>query len=190
MIKLRFFHSRRGFTLIEIVVVVGVFAIMIFALLNLYLAYGSLYNFQNAQLTTQTEGRAVMSEFSLFTIQGHQVLSNITIATNTYYSGTTTLVLEIPSITSGGSIISNTWDYVVFYVSGKKIYRTIQPDAASARISGTKLLTSNLQSLSITYNNADLTQAQKVSIDLTLQNINVKNTATNHLTEDLILRNF
>src|SRR5690349_2444066 len=103
MRKPNFFQDNRGFTLIELVVVTGVFIILAFALFNLYLAYGSLYNFQNAQLTTQTEGRSVMTDFSLYTVQAHQVLSSATISTTTYYSGTTTLVLELPSITSGGS---------------------------------------------------------------------------------------
>lgn len=190
MINTRTIRPQPGFTLIEIVVGIGVISILIFSLLNLYLAYGSLYNFQNAELTTLSEGRTVMSEFTLFTIQAYRVVGNFTFSTTTYYSGTSTLVLQIPAIASDGSIISNIWDYIVFYPSGNNLYRQTQANAGSARVSGTKLLTSNLQSLSFTYDNIDFTQVQKVSIDLNLQKQDSKYTATSHLTEQLILRNF
>ena len=190
MIKNHRFRPQQGFTLIEMVVGIGVISILIFALLNLYLAYGSLYTFQNAKLTTIAEGRVTMSDFTLFTIQAHRVIGSFTFTTTTYYSGTSTVILQIPAMTSGGSIISNVWDYVVFYTSGANLYRKTQADEASSRTSGTKLLTSNLQSLIFAYDNADLTLAQKVSIDLNLQKQDVKYTAASHLTEQLILRNF
>ena len=190
MIKMRLTRPQPGFTLIEIVVSIGVISILIFTLLNLYLAYGSLYTFQNAELTTLAEGRSTMSEFTFFTIQARRVVGNFTIGTTTHYSGTSTLAVQIPAITSGGGIISNTWDYVVFYPSGANLYRALQADGASARVSETKLLTSNLQSLIFAYDNADLTLVQKVSIDLNLQKQDVKYMATSHLTEQLILRNF
>lgn len=192
MINRRMMQSFKngGFTLIEIVVGIGVIAVLIFALLNLYLAYGTLYNSQNTELTVLSEGRTVMSEFTLFTIQAYRVAGNFTFSTTTYYSGTSTVVLQIPAIANDGSIISNTWDYVVFYANGNNLYRQTQADGASNRISETKLLTSNLQGLSFTYDNIDFTQVQKVSIDLNLQKQDAKYTATNHLTQELILRNF
>ena len=180
----------KGFTLIEIIVGIGVFILLIFALFNLYLVYGSLYSFQDTQLTATMDGRVAMSEITFLTVQAYRVVGNITIATTTYYSGTTTLVLQIPSMAAGDGTISNTWDYAVFYINGTNLYRTIQANAASSRISGTRLLTGNLQNLVFSYDNADLTQAQKVSIDINIQTQTAKYTATNHSTEQVTLRNF
>ncbi len=190
MIKKHLFRPQPGFTLIEVVVGIGVLVVLLFSLFNLYLAYGSLYTSQNNQLTIVAAGRSIMSELGLYTVQAYRVVGNYTIATTTYYSSTTTLALQIPAINSGGSIINNTWDYVVFYANGTNLYRTIAADGASSRISGTRKLTNYLQNITFTYDNADLTLAQKVSIDLNLQNQEGNYTATNHLTEQLTLRNF
>lgn len=189
MMKTRL-RPQPGFTLIEVVVSLGVFTLLLLAMFNLYLTYGSLYTSQETKLTTLAGGRAALSEVSLFTVQAYRVVGNITIATTTYYSGTTTLALQLPAINSGGGIINNAWDYVVFYKSDANLYRTIQADGASVRISGTKSLTNNLQSLIFTYDNADLTQAQKVTINLTTQNRDGRQTATSSFTAELTLRNF
>ena len=88
-----------------------------------------------------------MSDFTLFTIQAHRVIGSFTFTTTTYYTGTSTVILQIPAMTSGGSSVRDVWDYVVLYTSGANLYRKTQVDEASSRTAGTKLLTGNLQSL-------------------------------------------
>ena len=190
MKKMRFTKHLAGFTLIEIVIGIGVFILILFALFNLYLTYGSLYTLQQARLTAISRARAAMSEITLLTLQARRVAGNVTIGTTTYYSNTTTMALQLPAITSGGGIISNTWDYVVFYSNGENLYRTTQADGSSYRVSETKLITNNLQSISFTYDNADLILAQKVTINIITQSQDARHTATSSLNTQLNLRNF
>jgi prepilin-type N-terminal cleavage/methylation domain-containing protein len=190
MTKKRFFRSQAGFTLIEIVVSIGVFTIILVVLFNLYLTYISLYTSQQAKLTAVARARYSLSEITLLTLQAHRVAGNTTVGTTTYYSNTTTIVLQLPAITANGNTINNTWDYVVFYKNGTNLYTITQADAASTRISQTKILTDNLQSLNFTYNNADLTMAEKVLITITTQSRDTHHVASSSLTEELTLRNF
>ena len=90
---------------------------------------------------------------------------------------------------ASGDIIANTYDYIGFYLSGTDLYRAIDANVASARVSGTKKVALLVNSLAFTYDNADLTKTTSVSVDLVTQITAKQGTITTHLHEKFYLRN-
>jgi len=134
--------------------------------------------------------RTTMNEIVLNTLQAHNVLASQTVNGTSYTSNATSLVLQLPSKNASGDIIQNTWDYVAFYTSGSSIWEQIQADPSSVRISGPRLLSSSLSSLTFTYDNGSAPQVRKVGIDLQTAQAYHNQTVTSHLKEQVRLRNF
>src|SRR6185369_8230476 len=155
--------NRRGFTLIEIIVVIFVTSIMLLGFLSLYEWHGKVYNYQQAVIRVSGSSRSSMQAFSLYTSQAYRVLSD----SGSYSTDINTLILQVPSINDSGDVISAKWDTVIFYKSGTNLFLLIQPDASSSRPAVNKILSDTLQSLSFNYNNANFDLITKVTVDMT-----------------------
>jgi len=159
-------NSSGGFTIVELIVVVGLTAVI-----SLFLAYlvgyqYQIYNTQAAQLSVTSDARGMADDIDSYVRQAHRVLSSYL----TYTTGSQTLVLQVPSIDSSGQIISGTYDTVVFYLSGTDFYRQVFPDASSSRPAVTKKLASGIDTanFSLAYNSADVTGATQVTSNIAL----------------------
>jgi prepilin-type N-terminal cleavage/methylation domain-containing protein len=182
--------KQAGFTIVEIIVVVSLISLLILAFLNLYDRHGRLFSFENGVVRTTSGTRAAMSELQQYVLQAQTVVASRTIGGINYSSGAGTLILELPAIDSSNNPISNTWDYVVFYITGSSLYRTIEVAGSSVRLGGTKLLSDTAISLAFTYNNADFSQVSQINVDLTSQ-IQVNGQAiSSREQQQIYLRNF
>ena len=180
---------QQGFTLVEAMVVVAVSVILIIALLNLYDGYNRVYNSQQNLIRVAGSAGAIINDLQIYVSQADQVLGSHTFSGTNYSSGTNTLVLEIPTVDSGGNILTGKFDYAAYYASGTKVYRLLQTDASSSRASILKQLSDSASSLSFAYDNGDFTQVQQVNVNVQTQ-IQVKQQAiVSHLTQSLYLRN-
>jgi prepilin-type N-terminal cleavage/methylation domain-containing protein len=184
-------HMRgRGFTLLEVVVVLGLFTIMMFALIRFFISYNTTYLFDRALATTASSAAAIVSETVTYTLPADQVIASHTFGSVTRTSGANTVVLELPSVDASGNILTNTYDYVAIYTSNGRVYRTLAADPTSSRVSGTKQLSDSIQALTFTYDNADFTLVRRVTVDVQTS-ISIKaNVAQTHLKEQVYLRNF
>ncbi len=191
------YHQSRqsrpdGFSMLEVIVVVGIFAVLLLALFAIYEGYGKLYSVGQAEITTLKNVRYSLNETSQFVAQSHRVLASQVINSITYQSSSTTLVLQLPAITSTGDTIPNSWDYAVFYLGGTTtLYRFLQIDAASARSPvGLKVLSTIVSNVTFTYDNADFTQVKKVGVALSVERQDNHQLIKKYLTEQSGLRNY
>lgn len=179
---------KRGFTLIETVILIGITTMALGALTNLFITFNSVNGYQNAFIAVGSAGTAI-NAFEASLLPASQVLSSHDFPGVTHASATTTLVLELPAIDASGTLIPGAKDYIAFYSVSSTLYQLTQAYAQSARVPGLKQLSTTLQTLSFTYDNADFTKVTNVIADIQTQTAFKQQTVQNHLREQVYLRN-
>lgn len=114
--------------------------------------------------------------------QATVVAANYTSGSTTYTSGANQLVLKVVSIDSSNNIISDTFDYFVFFLDQKSFHFKIFPDPASFRKPADRILSTSVNSLGFQFLNSanppvevSPPTATKVRITLSLiQKIGIK----------------
>ncbi|MDO8408224.1 MAG: type II secretion system protein [bacterium] len=180
----------RGMTLIEVLVAMAISGILLAALANLFGTFNALYAYQNAFRNTAGASGAVLHGIEAAALPSDRILSTHDFAGTSYGSGAGTLVLELPSIDASGAIVPGQYDYVAFYRSGVSAYRIVAASSGSVRHSGTTKLGDAIVSLSFSYDNADVTLAKDVTIDVVASTTERGRETASHLSETLRLRNF
>jgi prepilin-type N-terminal cleavage/methylation domain-containing protein len=181
--------TERAFTLLEVLIVLAITALMFMALITIFIRYNSYFVEQRARITVGQSAAVSMNELHRLSLQADAVVVSHAFGGTTYTSGPSTLVLELPSITSSGDIVDGAHDYVVFYASGTTLYRMFDIAGASARSGGTKALTTALEHIAFTYDNADLASARSITIDLATQVVAKSGAIAQRLTERMYLHN-
>lgn len=181
--------NKYGFTLVETIIVVALFVIMTTILVNFYLNFSQNFSYLQANVDVSETSGMVVSAVAGAASQADLILSSHTFSSTTYTTSSSTLVLELPSVDSYGTIITGSHDYVVFYTNGSSVYQVTQPAAGSVRTARTKQLSSNLSSLTFTYDNASLSLAQKVDVDVQTQKSVGTQSLSSHLHQQIYLRN-
>lgn len=179
----------RAFTLLEVVITIGIFLIMFIALVNFFVSSNSTFNYDKSYVDTASGAETVMTAVSASVLPADQVVASHAFSTGTQTTSTTTLVLELPAVDSTGAIVSGAYDYVAFYQAGSSAYERIEANAGSARKTATKLLTDKLSSLTFSYDASDMTLVTRVTVDVQTQATAKESTLSNHLTKQLRLRN-
>lgn len=183
-------HFTTGYTLIEIVIVLGLFGMLTSVLTLLFLNFNGAFLFGNGRIDTAGSANTTMTTAEKLILPARHVLASHVFTSGTYSSASTTLVLELPSHDASGAVISSTYDYAVLYKTGTTIYALVETNAASARRSGTKILSTSASNLTFTYNNADFTQVSMVDIALTMSTSVKQSSVTAGLRQQMYLRNF
>ena len=186
------YRSKRpgGFTMIETVIVIAIGASVIIAIALLVYNFNKISAYNTISARSSGSATAIMREIESLVLPANAVLQTHTFPNASYTSTADSLVLEIPSIDISGNIIASTYDYAAFYIVGTtNLYRVLQPNALSARVSGTKLLSSTLSSLTITYNDMDFTKVSVATVDIQTQANAKKDILTDRRREQIRLRN-
>jgi prepilin-type N-terminal cleavage/methylation domain-containing protein len=178
----------RGFSLIEIVIVVGLFAVLSLVLALLFLYFNTTYIFGTARVDTAGSARNVVTAAEELLLPARYALASRTFSGTPYTANSTTLILEIPSYASG-TVIANTYDYAVIYKTGTSVYALIEVGAGSERQPGTKLLSNYVSTLTFTYDNVNFPQVTSVDVDVTTSTLAKGTTVTAQLREKVYLRN-
>jgi prepilin-type N-terminal cleavage/methylation domain-containing protein len=181
--------KKRGFTLIEMIITLGISVVALIALVNIFLTFNSVYGYQQAFMAAAGSAGSAMNALEAAVLPADQVLASHSFSGTAYSSGATALVLELPAVDSAGNIVAGVKDYIAFYTSGTTLYRLTLAGAGSARVSGTKKLSTTLNSISFTYDNADFTKVTNVTADVQTQAQYKQQTVQGHLSEQLYLRN-
>ncbi len=182
---------QRAFTLIETTIVIAFSISMMAALGLLIYDFDKISTYDRTSAQSSGSANAAIREIELFAFPANAVLQTHTFSSATYTSTSTSLVLEIPSVDSSGNIISGTHDYAAFYVVGTTtMYRLLEANAASKRVSGTKRLSSSINTLTFTYNDSNFTNVHTVTVDLQTQARAKQEILNDHRREQIRLRNF
>jgi prepilin-type N-terminal cleavage/methylation domain-containing protein len=180
---------KRGFTLIETVIVIAISVVAFVALANLFIRFNNTYGYQQTFMATAGSASSAMNALEAAILPADQVLASHSVGGTVYSSNATTLVLELPAVNSSGNIIAGVFDYIAFYTSSHTLYRRTQTGAGSTRISGLKQLSTTLNSISFTYDNIDFTKVTNVTADITTQGQFKQQTVQGHVNEQIYLRN-
>jgi prepilin-type N-terminal cleavage/methylation domain-containing protein len=178
-----------GFTLIEILITIALFAILMFGISQLYLVYGRAVTLQESSIGIALGGSSIVDAVRTAALQAGQVVATHTFSGVVYESATTTAIFELPAVDTSGAIITNTYDYIAISASGSNVYRIVDAASGSARLSGEKRLTGALGELSFTYDNASFPSVASIIVDATTTALVRGTTRQTHLREHIYLRN-
>lgn len=180
-------HSA-GVTLIETVIVIGIFAALLSVIFSMYSGYMRLHTYNKAVLATAGSATIAANDLQDLVLQANRIATSATISGTVYTSDASTLVLELPSIDSSGAALAGKYDFVAFYVSGGKFYRVVSVDPASSRIPRSRTLSEAVTSVTFTYNSA-ISTANQVTIDMQLSSLSLRQIVTHQLIQKLYVRN-
>ncbi len=167
--------NNKGFTLIELIIVLSVSAMVGLLLISMLVQNSGLFYIQNSRVIQGVGENDALSSFRTYTKVSKAVaLSYPETGSAIYTSGSSILILKLGSIDSSGNLIDNVFDYVVYYVSQNKLYIKIYPGTGSSRQAVNKILADNVDALNFTYLDAtnlavSPSSATKVIMRLTLR---------------------
>ena len=181
--------SSRGFSVPEMVVIIFLSSVVFLGISQIYITYNSSYLYQNASINASLSAASFVNETADMALQASNIVASRTVSGTLYTTGSTTVILEIPSIDNDGDIITSTYDYAILFGSTTEAYRIMDAAASSARLDGTKMFSEVVSNLTFTYDNASPTVATALTVDITNQTAVKQQVVSTHLKQTVYLRN-
>lgn len=167
---------RQGLTLIEVLVVLGITTVVGALLLAVIVNSAGLFYKESSKVEQGLGINDALSKVEESIKQSSSVAASFQDGSTTYTSGSTQLVLKVPSTEVSGNIISDVFDYFVFVKDQSNLRFKVFPDSSSKRKSVNQVFSSNLNNLLFQYYNSAIPPqevspilATKVKITLTLK---------------------
>lgn len=157
----------RGSTLLEVSVSMSIAALVFLIVGGIFIAQGRYFAIEDAIAETQYNAFQVLDTVGLYATSARAVVSGRTINGTAYASGTSTVVLELPSIDAGGDVIASSYDYVALGVYGADPTRfVVDIDAAtgSDRVDATRLPAALVETVIFRYNAVSATSATAIDL--------------------------
>lgn len=187
---------KNGFTLVEVIIAMTITVVVGSLLLSLLVNNTGLFYQQSSRLNQGLGLNDSMAKIRSGLKEANAVVSGYPIASPTYTSSATALVLRLPAIDSSGNKIFNVFDYEVITVSQNRLYFKLYPDSVngSTRKTADQVLTNNVDSALFEYFDSAgqavaPAGAVKVKVTLTLKQKAGKGYETNIATSEANLRN-
>ena len=110
----------RGFTLVELLVAIGLSTMFAGVVMSLYLVSRQSLEIGNASSEIHASARLAMDWMSKDIRWGKRIRASRLVGTQTYTTGDSELILEIPSIDANENIIdiNTTFDYIIYHRDG------------------------------------------------------------------------
>lgn len=162
-------REQRGFTLAEVLVVIGLIGILSVFAVGIFFSNNQFYLTQSGEINSIISTRLVSDRINEYGRAATAVIGSHVFGPTTYTTGLETVIFRIPAINGSGGIISGTDDYVVVskdLSNSSRLILVLEPNAASVRKSRDILLTDKLNSVSFTYDDADPTLAKNVNYEI------------------------
>jgi Tfp pilus assembly major pilin PilA len=167
------FASESGLTLLEVLIALLISTAISGLLVSILINNSNVYYHESSAVAVNINLNDITAQMGSDIKQSLAVASGYPVASPTYTSNATTLVLKLASLSNTG-IIDNTYDYIVYYKDPTNpaiLKRQIFVDPASTRIASTKIVTTILQTVTFRYlDNSGAavasTASVKVGVDL------------------------
>jgi len=165
----------KGFTLVELTVVVALMAVIMLILMSLYVTGQQFLITESARNDVIRDNRYVFDWISRDIKGAVQVVSSW----DAYTTSSNCLILRIPSVDSSGLIIDieNELDYIIYRLNSEhpnKLERVVDAkDGVSSRVDSTRVLATRVNSFLLSSDGvelssvADLTQVASIDIAMT-----------------------
>lgn len=184
--------SNAGFITFEVLIVVGLMAVISIVLIEIFILHGRVFNITSSQTELQLETVFLGSEIGEQVRDASSILSSQTINSVPYTTDEDTLVLQIPSINSQGEVIPTVFDHTVIYLNGtnpNELHISTEANVASSRADTERVLSDLVNELDFRYNNTDLGLADYVTVEITLSQTFAGETRTSTFSERINLIN-
>ena len=178
-----------GFTLIEALVAMALIGMVLSVLVAVLFGYNNYVKEQQANIEVVRAASLVIHEFQTLATQANRVVESMTIDGTTYTTGQSAVVLELLSVDGNGSVIYNAYDYAVIYATGTAAIRLLEPNAASARLGGSRTLTAALESLSFFYDSASPGEVTRIEAEVHTRREIADRVVESKLRQQVYLRN-
>lgn len=159
-VKMR--RHRRGLSLIEVLIGMMIMSIVVLAFFSLYSTGQKYFANQDAHVDILNDNRLTLTMFSRDIKEAVQVVPGpVDVGGTNYSTSANCVVLKVPSVDADGLIIDidNDFDYIVYLVNPnnpRELQRIVDgKDGVSSRLDGNKLLTGNIDSLVLSFLDAD-----------------------------------
>lgn len=141
---------QAGLTLVELLVTLGV-AVLVGALL-LTIMVNTLGLFYK-ESSTRTQGLSINDALSKIrsSVKQSSIVATSFTSDATYTSSSTQLVLKITSVDLSDNLITNTFDYFVFFLDGSNLRFKTFPDVLSSRKAQDQIFSTNVKNLQFRY---------------------------------------
>jgi len=150
---------KKGFTLVEVMIVSCLVTVLLGALISLYVQGG--YDFTRGFSCLEIHGDARISMDWL--------AKDLKEASQIITSGAHEIVFEVPS-DSGGNPIEGAYDRITYRVNTAdttKLERIVVANSSSSRQSEDRIIAKNIMAVDFTYNNSNVTKVTLVGLSLT-----------------------
>ena len=186
-------HYYPGVSLVELLIGMSIVGFMGVLIAALYFSHFKLFSSQNTRIEVASENKIALEEMTNQVRESQGVAATCCSPTET--TGADVLVLQIwPLNASGDPTEPNPdptpqYDYIVYKKVADTLKKKIVPAAGSTRQASDKIIASKINVLTFTYDNADVSQAAQVTINLTTQNTVNNVTQTDSKTSTAVIRN-
>ena len=189
--------KEQGLSLVEILTVMGIMTVVGALLMVIIVNSAGLFTTQSSKLEQGLNINDLFSQIRSNIKDAGSVAASYTGGSTTYTTGVTQLILKLSSIDSSNNIISNTFDYYVYFLDTNRIRLKTFPDAQSSRKPQDQIFSGQIDSLKFQYFSSATppvevtpSSAAKVRITLTLkQKTGAGSFETNTATSEANLRN-
>ncbi|MEA3272518.1 MAG: prepilin-type N-terminal cleavage/methylation domain-containing protein [Patescibacteria group bacterium] len=147
----------KGFTIIEITIVIAIAAIAMLTVGSLFITQWQLYRSESAIAEIKAQNMLAQKTITSAIEESFNVMSSSTINNVSYVSDENTIVLKLPAIDSNQDIIPDNFDYVAFERDGTNptlLISDTETDATSIRPSGKKTIAQFVSTLNFGYNDS------------------------------------
>lgn len=154
-------------TTLELAVSMAIGAMVFTILGSIFIAQGRYFSIEDAIAETQYNAFQAVDTVGLYALSATQVVGSRTINGTTYASGTSTLVLELPTTDADGDPVADAYDYVAFALypaDPTRLVVDIDAGTNSALADATRLPAALVEKLIFRYNAVDPTAATTVEM--------------------------
>lgn len=184
------FKNQQGFTIMEVVIVIALFSVILLGLLGLFDWHHKIFILEQADVRATSSVRNVMNNMTKYVAQATNFEASHTISGTTYTTDGDCVVVKVPTVNTSGNLVDGVFDYIAYCLVNGNVDQVTEAGVGSARVGGSKRLADNVLTFSLTYNNATVTAASTVTVDIQSRvTIKSSSTANARAVDTIFLRN-
>lgn len=188
--------SRRGLTLVEVLVAMGIVSVTGVLLLVIIVNSAGLFTQQSSKVQGGLNINDALAAVRGSIKQASSIADSYVDGSNVYTTSPTQLVLKVSSTDPSGNLVDSTYDFFVIFSDQKTLRLKVFPDPLSSRQPVDRIFSTSVDSLNFQYFNSENppvevppADATKIRITLTLQQGNGVNAKTDTAYSEANLRN-
>ncbi len=161
--------KNNGTSLVEIIVYIFIGVLIALVITEIFISQTQIGDKQSAKTDIERNSVSGINTLKTITQSAITVVASRTFGSDLFVSGSDTLILKLPAVDSSGDLVAGSSDYVVFFrdpVNPALLKITTEAGTGSARIPGTKIISSFVDSIEFGYNKSNITDSDAITITI------------------------